>query len=166
MAPGQLISIFGANLAPATPFNPPEVVTPSSGTFGVFFNGISAPILYSAGQQINVQAPYEIAGASTVQMQVVSQGIQNPVSETETLPVVSPEPSIFLSPAALESSTPGFTSCGPTLALGQAAAALNADGTLNDCTNPATVGSTVTVFLNGFGPAIPLTLPFDPGPLT
>jgi uncharacterized protein (TIGR03437 family) len=41
--------------------------------------------------------------------------------------------------------------------LGQAALALNlnADGTENDCTNPAAAGSMVTVFLNGFGTATP-----------
>jgi uncharacterized protein (TIGR03437 family) len=33
--------------------------------------------------------------------------------------------------------------------------ALNADGTVNDCANPASAGSVVTVFLNGFGPATP-----------
>jgi uncharacterized protein (TIGR03437 family) len=33
--------------------------------------------------------------------------------------------------------------------------ALNSDGTVNDCTNPAVAGSMVTVFLNGFGVVTP-----------
>ncbi len=61
-----------------------------------------------------------------------------------------------------------------------AAVALNADGTLNDCTNPAAAGSMVMVFLNGFGqmtpaletgaiassPAVALTPSLDPGQFT
>ena len=116
VAPGQLISLFGADLAPVVPLIPSGGVAPSSNTFGVFFNGIAAPILYSSAQQINVQVPYEIAGASTVQMQVLSQQIPNPVSETRTLPVVQRQPAIFLSPAALESPFPGWSTCGQTQA--------------------------------------------------
>jgi uncharacterized protein (TIGR03437 family) len=69
--------------------------------------------------------------------------------------VVQRQPAIFLSPAALGSALPGWSTCGTQQAFGQAALALNADGTLNDCDNPATAGSMVTVFLNGFGPATP-----------
>lgn len=155
VAPGQLISLFGADLAPAAPYTPAGGVAESSNTFGVFFNGIPAPILYSSGQQINVQVPFEIAGASAVQMQVVSQQIANPLSETRTLAVVERQPAIFLSQAAISSPFPGWSTCGGTFALGQAALALNADGTVNDCTNPAAAGSAVTVFLSGSGPATP-----------
>jgi uncharacterized protein (TIGR03437 family) len=155
VAPGQLISLFGADLAPAAPYNPTGGVAQSSNTFGVFFNGIPAPILYSSAQQINVQVPYEIAGAGTVEMQILSQQIANPVSETRTLGVVARQPAIFLSQAAMTSPLPGWSTCGTTQAFGQAALALNADGTVNDCANPASAGSVVTVFLNGFGPATP-----------
>jgi uncharacterized protein (TIGR03437 family) len=180
VAPGQLISLFGANLASAFPFKPTGGVAQSTDTFGVFFNGIPAPILYSSDQQINVQVPFEIAGASTVQMQIVSKQIVNPVSETRTVGVVTRQPSIFLASAALVSPFPGLSTCGAALAFGQAALALNADGTVNDCTNPATAGSMVTVFLNGFGvvtpalgtgviaqgPAVALAPSMDPGPFT
>jgi uncharacterized protein (TIGR03437 family) len=155
VAPGQLVSLFGADLAPAAPDTPAGGVAQSSDAFGVFFNGIPAPILYSSTQQINVQVPYQIAGASTVQMQVSSQQIANPVSETRTLAVAARQPAIFLSQAALESPFPGWSTCGGATALGQAALALNADGTVNDCTNPAAAGSVVTVFLGGFGPVTP-----------
>lgn len=166
VAPGQVVSLFGADLAPAAPYTPAGGVAPSSNTFGVFFNGIPAPILYSSSQQINVQVPYEIAGASTVQMQVVSTQIQNPVSETRTLGVVARQPAIFLSPAALASPLPGWSTCGGAAEFGQAALALNADGTVNDSTNPAVAGSAVTVFLGGFGAATPAlaTGAIAPGP--
>ena len=44
------------------------------------------------------------------------------------------------------------------MALGEAAVAVNADGTLNDCANPATAGSVVTVFLDGLGAVNPVQL--------
>jgi uncharacterized protein (TIGR03437 family) len=180
VAPGQLLSVFGADIAPAAPFIPPGGLAPSTSSFGVFFNGIPAPILYSSGQQINVQVPFEIAGATSVQMQLVSQKITNPVSETRTLAMVQRQPSIYLSPAALLSQIAGYSSCGGQTVFGQTAVALNEDGILNDCTHPATAGRPVTIFLNGFGPMTPalstgtiasappvsLTPSLDPGPFT
>ncbi len=191
VAPGQLIAIFGIDLGPAIPFIPKGGVAQSTSTFGVFFDGIPAPILYSSAQQINVQVPYEIAvpapgtvsGSTppgTVQMRVVSNQIPHPVSETRTLGVVDRQPSIFLSQAALTSPFPDFSLCGGATAFGQAALALNEDGTVNDCANPAIAGSKVTVFLNGSGvvtpalgtgviapsPAVALTPSLSPGPFT
>jgi len=155
VAPGQLLSLFGADLAPASPFLPPGGVAASSATFGVFFNGIPAPILYSSAQQINVQVPYEIAGQATVQLQVIDKQIPLPVSETRTLGVVARQPAVFLSPAASGSPFPGYAVCGAMVAIGEPAVALNADGTLNDCTNPAIAGSVVTIFVDGLGPVTP-----------
>lgn len=171
VAPGQLITLFGTDLAPAIPYVPPGGVEASSSSLGVFFNGIAAPILYTSAQQINVQVPYEIAGLSTVQMKVTATSTSLPVAESQTLAVVQQQPGVFLSAAALESPITGFSVCGSQVHLFEAAVALNADGTLNDCTNPATGGSVVTIFLNGLGltapvqttgaisgaPAVPLT---------
>jgi uncharacterized protein (TIGR03437 family) len=155
VSPGQLLALFGTDLAPATPFIPPTGVAASTATFGVFFNGIPAPILYSGGQQINVQVPFEIAGQSTVQMQVIDQQTKLPLSETVTLGVVKRQPAIYLTPAAVHSLYPESTLCGGMLAFGVAAVAVNADGTLNDCANPAIAGSVVTVFVDGLGPVTP-----------
>ena len=164
VAPGQVISVFGAHVAPPAPFLPPGGAAQSTENFGVFFNGVPAPVIYSAAQQINVQVPFDIAGASSVQMRVVSLSVTNPFIETRTLAVAAREPAIFLSAAALESPLPGFSTCGGAKVLGQTAVALNADGTLNDCTNPAPAGTPVTVFVNGAGPTpVPS---FDPGPFT
>jgi uncharacterized protein (TIGR03437 family) len=155
VAPGQLLTLFGTDLAPATPFIPSSGVAASSAGFGVFFNGIPAPILYSAARQINVQVPYEIAGQTTVQMQMIDQQTPLPVAESLTLGVADRQPSVFLTPAASGSLFPGYTVCNGVMAFGAAAVALNADGTLNDCSNPALAGSVVTVFLDGLGPVTP-----------
>jgi uncharacterized protein (TIGR03437 family) len=180
VAPGQVVALYGANLAPADPMIPPAGVAPSSDTFGVFFNGIAAPLLYSSARQINVQVPYEIGSAATVQMQVVSKQVASPFSESRTLAVGQRQPAIFLSAAALASPIPGWSTCGGNNVFGQTALALNADGSVNDCDNPAAPDSVVTVFLNGFGPASPdlatgmiapgppvrLDPSLDPGPFT
>jgi len=155
VSPGQLLALIGTDLAPSTPFIPPAGVAASTTTFGVFFNGIPAPILYSAAQQINVQVPFEIAGQSTVQMQVIDRQTTLPLSETVTLGVVARQPAIYLSPAAIGTLYPESTLCGGVFAFGPAALAVNADGTLNECSNPAAAGSVVTVFVDGLGPVTP-----------
>ncbi len=180
VSPGEVISLFGIDLAPASPSTPEGGVAASTDSFGIFFNGIAAPVLYSAGQQINVQVPYEIAGAGAVSMKVVSQNITHPFSETRTLAVADRQPSIFLSRAAIESPIAGFSVCGDAVMQGEAAMAINPDGTINDCTNPAPAGSTVTVMMNGLGITTPglgtgaivqgtpaaLAPGLDPGPFT
>src|SRR5579863_4472034 len=60
-----------------------------------------------------------------------------------------------VAPAASASLFPGYTVCNGVMAFGAAAVALNADGTLNDCSNPAVAGSVVTLFLDGLGPVAP-----------
>jgi uncharacterized protein (TIGR03437 family) len=155
LAPGQLVSLFGTDLAPALPFIPASGVSASTDNFGVSFNGIPAPILYSSGQQINAQVPFELAGQTSAQMQIVDTRIPLHLAETRTFAVADRQPAIFLSMPGLTSLFPGWTQCGDTLSIGPAAIALNADGTLNDCTNPAVAGSTVTLFVNGLGQLTP-----------
>jgi uncharacterized protein (TIGR03437 family) len=155
VAPGQLLSLFGNDLVPSTGFSSSSGVEPSTSVFGVYFNGVPAPILYSSAQQINLQVPFEIAGQSTVQMQVVDQQTPLHLSETYTLGVVQRQPAIYLAPASIASRFTSYTECGGATVFGVAAAALNADGTINDCTNPAPAGSMVTLFVNGLGPVTP-----------
>jgi uncharacterized protein (TIGR03437 family) len=157
VAPGQLVSLFGTDLAPETPFTPPGVAA-SSASLGVFFNSNAAPILYSSAQQINVQVPYEISGQTSVQMLVIDNKNPLSLSETHALGVVGRQPSIFFSATGLAGPFPGYTECGGVMALGEGAVALNADGTVNDCTNPAVGGSVVTVFVNGLGQVAPALL--------
>ena len=156
VTPGQVLSIFGTDLATAAPFIPPTGVAPSSATFGVSFNNIPAPILYSSADQINVQVPFEISGQTSVQMKVVNQQVPLPLSETLTLGVAEHQPAIFLQPSTFTDLIPSFTiACGGQADIGLQAEALNADGTLNDCTNPAVAGTTVTLFVDGLGQVTP-----------
>jgi uncharacterized protein (TIGR03437 family) len=155
VAPGQVVAIFGTDLAAATPFVPPGGTTNSANGIGVTFNGVTAPILYTSAQQINVQVPFEIAGQSTVKVQVTGNQTALPLAESRTMGVVARQPAVLLTAAALLSPFPGYTVCGAIAAFGEAAVAANADGTLNDCTNPASAGSVVTIYFDGMGQVTP-----------
>jgi uncharacterized protein (TIGR03437 family) len=156
VTPGQVLSIFGTDLAPSKPSTPPTGVGASSDNFGVSFNGIPAPILYSSAQQINVQVPFEISGQTSVQMKVVDQQDRLPLSETLTLGVAERQPAIFLSPTVFTDLIPSYTvTCVAQATIGLRAEALNADGSLNDCNNPAIAGTTVTLYVDGLGQVTP-----------
>jgi len=89
VAPGMIAAIYGNQLGPDTGVS---ATVDSNGTVGsnlagvqVFFNGIAAPVLYAQSGQINVVAPYEIAGTNTVQVYTEYNGLR---SNVNTLPVL------------------------------------------------------------------------------
>lgn len=158
VAPGQLLTLYGTNLAP-------EGIAPSTGGFPTFFNGvtvtfngIAAPILYTAANQINLQVPYEIAGQSQVTMDVSGQSISPAVSESYILAVAERQPSIFVGAASYDAPIFDIATCNGTSIAGLQPLAFNADGSANSCANPAAAGSTVTIFLNGLGVTTPAQL--------
>ncbi len=155
VAPGQLLTLYGTNLAPAPPAQPPNGFPTTLDGVTVTFNGIPAPILYASGIQINLQVPYEIAGQTQVTMQVSSAMVSPPVSESYILGVVARQPSVFLSASNFSGPIFGQLSCAGTTYAGVQALAYNPDGSVNSCANPAPTGSRVTIFLNGAGVTSP-----------
>jgi uncharacterized protein (TIGR03437 family) len=145
VAPGQLLTLYGPYLAPAN----------SSNGVAITFNGIAAPILYASGDQINLQVPYEIAGQTQVTMQVSSQSVTPAVSESYILGVVARQPAAFVSAASFADTFFDAATCNGQTVAGVEALALNSDGSVNSCTNPAAPGSTVMVFLDGMGVTAP-----------
>jgi uncharacterized protein (TIGR03437 family) len=146
IAPGEIVSIFGLGIGP---------VTPSGGTLDasgmmatdvaqtrVLFDGAAAPLYYVQDSQINAQAPYEIAGKSTVDVEVFFQGQSR---GKVTVPVAASAPSIFT------------VSAGTGLAI-----ALNEDGTLNSPIEPAARGSIVTLYGTGDGVENPAAVDGQP----
>jgi uncharacterized protein (TIGR03437 family) len=144
-APGQLASIFGSDLASEANGYGGDAAPTSLGGAAVTFNGIPAPLLYSSPGQINFQVPFEISNQAVVEMKLTGPSLAAPLKRI--LPVVRRQPSPFLNfdPGASSGCSPSLTYY-RTLAL-----ALNDDGSLNSCGNPAREGTTVTVFLNGIG---------------
>ncbi|HXM42794.1 MAG TPA: SBBP repeat-containing protein [Bryobacteraceae bacterium] len=133
IAGGEMVSLFGQSLGPANGVQPQVDVQTGLpkqlGGVDVTFNGIAAPLLYVQGGQVNAIAPWSLQTSQTVQVCVVyNSAASNCLERT----VVAADPGVFTVD-------------------GSNAAALNQDGSLNSASNPAQVGSTVTVFATGLG---------------
>lgn len=169
VAPGELLSMFGRFLYfENNPFG--ITITPMNGSFPVSSQGLSilanqtpAPLLSISEQQINFQAPYEIAGSPRTNLTVTyADANGNSVSDSRTLNVAASNPVAFLS----QTSQQSFVN--QTFPL-----TLNSDGSINSQSNPAAAGSVITMFLDGLGltspppvtgmvnssPSVPLKLP-------
>ena len=139
IAPGEIISIFGAGLGPETPAL--GVVDSETGRLPTALEGVSvlldgepSPLLYVRETQINAQVPYEIAGRSSVQLAVSYGSIDSPRA---TLAVSPARPALFLIPGS------------------RSAIVLNEDGRLNSASHPARLGESVTLFGTGQGETSP-----------
>ena len=140
VAPGEMITIFGSGLGPATlaPMQTDDrgYVSTSLGGTQVLFDGTPAPLIYSLAGQVSAIVPYETFGKSSTQVQVAFQGQS---SSTVSIPVVTAMPGLF----TLDSSGRG------------PGAIVNQDGTVNLATNPASAGSIVMIFATGEGQTHP-----------
>lgn len=140
VAPGELVTLTGFGIGPATgvgyqPDAQGQVPVELAGV-QVFFDGQPAPLLYAQSQQVNALAPFDLSAGASTNISVIYNGA--PVGPV-TVPVVFGVPGIFR-------LQPGISS---------QAAALNEDGTLNGPSNPAILGSVVTIWGTGFGPTDP-----------
>lgn len=154
VTPGRLLSLFGKKLAGSI-----EAGTPAEdgllprllGGLTVAFDGVAAPLLHVSPEQVNLQVPYEVAGAAAVTMEVVSAAMDDGDGggdQPRRFAVVSRSPSAFLTPVP-EHTCNDVT---PQAAGGaHYPVARNADGSLNSCANPAAPGSQVSIFLHGAG---------------
>jgi uncharacterized protein (TIGR03437 family) len=165
IAPGELLELLGNNIGEPRGMSPQPVNGVIPVTFGdgsaVKIHGIAAPILYSSQGQVNIQVPYEIAGQTKVTLEIDDPN-GNPAGTLE-FSVVSSQPRAFISGT-------GYASCNGNYTTSFQALALNADNSFNSCSNPAEVGSVITLFVNdpgtkgvtgaiAVGPATPLALP-------
>jgi len=139
VAPGKIISIYGAGLGPATGVTG----TPSKGVFGtqlggttVSVNGVAAPVFYASATQVNAIVPYEISGTTATVNVAYQSGISAGFS------------------VSLAASSPSFFSYNATGA-GQAAAINVVDGTLNTAANPVKIGAYISFYATGEGQTTP-----------
>src|SRR5262249_52471731 len=139
VAPGQLITIYGNGIGPADPVSgvtPGATTVPTAaGGVTVTFDGRPAPILYASSTQINVQAPFEIeqnpyTTAEKIVMQVSWNGS---VLATQAFAVTPRNPGLFVG-SIVASLVCGDTRTANYIVI---AVALNQDGSVNTCENPA-----------------------------
>ena len=150
VAPGELVTLRGNHFGPDT--GQPATVD-STGRLPaalagvrVFFDTTPAPLLYVQSQQINLQAPFELAGKKSTSIHVEYQGVSSRTAQI-----------------AVEDAAPDFFRRLPS----QQGVIFNSDGSLNSPSNPAAVGSAVWILGTGgglFTPPIPTgaMAPFTP----
>src|SRR5580658_354885 len=140
VAPGEIVTIFGANYGPA---NLAGAQLDASGMFPtnvggaqVLFDGVPSPMVYALVNQVSAIVPFEVAGKQqTVIQYQYNDGNGNVVSNTATVPVTASAPAIFSLNAS--GSGPG--------------AILNADYSLNSASNPVAANGAILIFGTGGG---------------
>jgi uncharacterized protein (TIGR03437 family) len=132
VAPGEIVSLFGANMGPASgvPFSN-TILTLLAGV-KVMFGSSPAPLTYVSASQINAVVPYGVTGSASTQIQVQYQGQS---SNTLSATVQTAAPAIFS--ADMSGHGPG--------------AILNSDYKLNSSTYRAPIGSVVMIYGTGGG---------------
>jgi endo-1,4-beta-xylanase len=140
VAPGEIVTIFGADYGPAdlvaTQLTGSGDFPTSVAGVQVTFDGVPAPLVYAKTGQVSAIVPFAVAG----KQQTVIQYQYNPgsgavVSNTATAPVAAAAPAIFSLDAS--GSGPG--------------AILNVDYSVNSAANPVAAGGAIQVFGTGGG---------------
>lgn len=140
VSPGELVTIFGTNIGPATPAG---LQLTSSGTVAttvsntsVTFNGVAAPLFYVSANQINAVVPYEVATLSNATVAVMNNSTTSATFEVNITPTA---PAIF---------SEGSNGSGQ-------GAILNQNSSVNSAQNPAAPGSVIAIYATGEGQTIP-----------
>ena len=143
----QLLSIFGQGLGPAQGVVAPNGADPSIAGISITFDGAPAQLLYVSATQINVAVPSRavVPKPTSTAMELKVNG----VTIRRQFPLTVSNMNLF---ATLTSNE---VSCARAEQIGFQPVALNEDGTMNSCTNPAKPGSTVFFFLHGVGAVLP-----------
>ena len=140
IAPGEIVTLFGDSIGPATQatltLDSTGKVATTLGGVQVLFNGLPAPMIFASSTQVSAVVPYGIAGRLSTFVQIQYQGVK---SNAVTVPVSTTAPGIFTLNAS--GSGPG--------------AILNEDGSVNTPTSGASAGSVVVLYVTGEGQTTP-----------
>ncbi|MCX6604400.1 MAG: hypothetical protein NTV52_12495 [Acidobacteria bacterium] len=142
VAPGQMISLYGAAIGPATTTEVPFPFASNARDLHqteVLFNGVSrAPVTYVSPNQINCIVPFGVNGKD-VPIQVILAGRR---SNELKVTVQAAVPALF---------TANSSGLGPGVIR-------NVDGSPNSPSNRAARGSQVTIYATGTGRTTPASL--------
>jgi uncharacterized protein (TIGR03437 family) len=135
VAPGEIITMFGTGLGPATPVTASAPFPNTLGGVQVLINNTPAPAYFVSATQVSAVVPYTAPNdGSFLNIQVVNNGAQ---SNTVTVYSGVTSPGMFMLPT--------------TATLFSGAIVHPADGSIVTAANPAKVGETVSLFLTGLG---------------
>lgn len=135
VAPGEVISIYGPHIGPATPVTATPAITPYGQFFPTELGGVQVsiegsriPLLYVSDAQINA-VMFNSAALGSSAIRVSLNGTPYPDFPAAVIPA---DPQIFQNPDG-------------------SAIALNQDGSTNSAANPAKLGSAVSIWVSGIG---------------
>lgn len=153
IAPGELLTLYGSNLAPSTKVA--GIPFPTTGLNGVTvtIGGLPAPIYYVSAGQISAIVPYGVTVGSTAAIQVNNNGT---ASNTVYQYVGNTSPGVFTQNQA-------GTGYGliEHLGIGNSASSV---GSLTTDANPSIEGETLAAYLTGLGNVSPPVTDGAPGP--
>jgi uncharacterized protein (TIGR03437 family) len=136
----EIITLYGCNGGPPAPVSGQVdaggALATQAGDMRVLFDGVAAPLIYTAARQSAAVVPFHVAGQPSTSVQVEYQGIASP---PVTMQVSAALPGIF----TINQSGQGQ------------AAILNEDGTVNSPLNAAAAGSTCVLYATGLGQTTP-----------
>ena len=142
VAPGEIVTLFGSNLGPASIATLQLVdgkLTNTLAATQVFFDDLPAPLVYTVAGQVSAVVPYGVVGKKATKAMVQYQGAS---SNTITMAVQPSLPGIF---------TLDASGVGP-------GAILNQDNTVNASGNPAAKGSIISIYMTGAGETNPASV--------
>jgi uncharacterized protein (TIGR03437 family) len=142
VSPGEIVTIFGEELGPATLTTATleadgQSLTNSLAGTRILFDGVAAPLLYTSKGQVSAIVPYAVAGKTNVPVIVEYLGVRSTPVTTRILPAV---PALYSIDAS--GTGPG--------------AILNQDGSVNSAQRAAVAGQVVVLFATGEGLTDPL----------
>ena len=145
VAPGELLTLFGANLAAGLQVASAIPFPTTLGKVQVMINSVPAPIYYVSPTQLAVVVPYGVTG-TIAKLQVLNDNVP---SNTVTQWIGNTAPGVL-------------TQLQNGLGYGDV---VHLDGTLVNDKNPAKIGETVSVYLTGLGAVNPAIADGDAGPV-
>jgi uncharacterized protein (TIGR03437 family) len=145
IAPGELLTLYGANLAPGVQVDSDIPFPTTLNNVQVKINNILAPLYYVTPTQLSAIVPYGV-GTGVAQVQVFNNNV---ASNTVTMQIATTAPGV------LTQSQNG-------LGYGDV---VHQDGSLVTAKNPAQVGETVELFLTGLGAVNPTIADGAAGPV-
>ena len=150
IAPGELVTIFGSDLGPATlasyQFSPSGLLETAIAGTRILIDGIAAPMYYATAGQVSGFVPYAAGRKECVDVVVSANGVR---SEPVRVAVAGSQPALF---------SRDFSGTGPGVIYNQ-------DGTVNSRENPAPRGTIVAMYLTGEGLTTPAGIDGRPGDL-
>jgi uncharacterized protein (TIGR03437 family) len=153
IAPGELLTLYGSNLAPSTAVA--GIPFPTTGLNGVqvTIGGYPAAIYYVSATQISAIVPYEVTVGEIVDIQVNNNGAQ---SNIVTNYVANTAPGVF-------TQNQNGTGYGEIEHLGIGNTTATPGSVVTDA-NPAIEGETLAGYLTGLGAVSPAITDGAPGP--